>query len=133
MSAALVVFSLGLWVALGPELRQLFTPPQIGTLVFFLAFGVAMMMSIGMSTITVDESGVRVRNAVFTRHHEWDEVLGARLGEGDPWAYIVLKPTPEHPEGRHHMALAIQRAEGTAAEEHVRQLNEAIQEHRAAV
>ncbi|WP_420175571.1 PH domain-containing protein [Luteococcus sp. OSA5] len=129
MSVVLTVFSLGLWVALGPELRQLFTGLQIATLVFFLAFGVGLMMSIGLSTVVVDDQGLHVRNSIFRRSFGWDEVAGARLGDGDPWAYIVLRPSAEHPDGRNHVALAIQRAEGEGAEANLRRLQRAIARH----
>ncbi|MDN5563112.1 MULTISPECIES: PH domain-containing protein [Luteococcus] len=130
MSAVLVAFSVGLWIAMGPEIRGRFTGPQVGTLIFFLAFAVGMMMSVGLSKVIVAEDGLTVRNAVFTRRYPWSEVQGVQLGEGDPWAYVRLVPTAEHPEGRTQMALAIQRSEGAAADERIAELRRLIAEHR---
>lgn len=131
MSVTLVVFSVGLWIAMGPEIRSRFTGPQVGTLIFFLAVAVGMMMSVGLSTIVVADEGLTVRNAVFTRRYPWSEVLGVQLGDGDPWAYVRLTPTAEHPEGRTQMALAIQRSEGAAADQRVADLRRLIAERTA--
>ncbi|MEL4503919.1 PH domain-containing protein [Luteococcus sp. H138] len=130
MSIVLLVFSFGLWFALGPELRALFTMPQILTLLFFLAVMIGMMMSVGMSTIVVTDQGLMVRNALWTRRFPWSEVVGVHMGGGDPWAYIRLAPTLEHPEGRTQLALAIQRSEGAMAEERIAQLQALIARHR---
>ncbi|MEL4357114.1 MULTISPECIES: PH domain-containing protein [unclassified Luteococcus] len=130
MSTVLVLFSFGLWFALGPQLRSLFTLPQVLTLLFFLAVMVGMMMSVGLSTIVVADEGLTVRNAVWTRRFAWSEVLGAHMGDGDPWAYIRLAPTAEHPEGRTQLALAIQRSEGPVADQRIAQLQELIDSHR---
>lgn len=129
MSIVLLVFAFGLWIALGPELRSLFTLPQILTLIFFLAVMIGMMMSVGLSSIVATDEGLTVRNALWTRRFPWQEVVGVHMGEGDPWAYIRLAPTLEHPEGRSQLALAIQRSEGEGADARIAQLQTLIARH----
>ncbi|GAB2494552.1 hypothetical protein GCM10027030_29920 [Luteococcus sediminum] len=133
MSAILCAFAAALWFALGDELRALFTWPQTVTLLVFLGIGVAMMTGLGLSNLQVSREGIRVRNVFFTRTVDWSQLRGIRFGEHDPWAYLVLNPTPEHPEGRELMVLAIQRAEGRGAQARLEELVASIGRHRPAV
>lgn len=132
LSTVLVVGALAMWAGLGPGLRAQFTVPQVLTLLLFLAVMVLIMMSVGLSSVVVDDEALHVRNALWSRHYPWREVLGVSLGDGDPWAYIVLTPTEEHPEGRTQMALAIQRSEGRRVEGRVEELRRLVAEHHTA-
>lgn len=116
LSTLLVVASLLMWMGLGPAIRAQFSLAQVLTLVFFLAVIVGVMLSVGLSSIRCDQQGLHVRNAVRTHHYAWPEVAGAELGGGDPWAYVLLRPTPERPDGETQMALAVQRSQGDADE-----------------
>ena len=118
------------WVGLGPSIRAQFNLAQVLTLVFFLVVIVGMMMAVGLSYIRCDDAGLHVRNVLRTHHFSWDEVADAELGEGDPWAYVLLLPTAERLDGETQMALAIQQSERDAAE-HIADLRTAIAHYKA--
>ena len=129
LSGVLVTGALALWVAMGPYERALWTWPQVATMIFFIGVMVTVMLSVGLSTVRVDDGGVTVRNALRTSHYEFSEIHGVAMNSGDPWAYLVVDApeTDDHDdEGENKMVLAIQRAEGQAADIHLRQLREAI-------
>lgn len=125
LSVVLVAASLLMWIGLGPTIRAQFNLGQVITLAFFLAVLVGVMMAVGLSSITCDEAGLHVRNAVRTHHYAWSEVAGIELGEGDPWAYVLLRPNAERIDGETQMALAIQRSD-SSAEDLVADLRETI-------
>lgn len=125
LSVLLVAASLLMWVGLGPTIRSQFNIGQVITLVFFLLVIVGVMMAVGLSSITCDEDGLHVRNALRTHHYPWDRVVGAELGEGDPWAYVLLTPDEDHMDGQTQMALAIQRSDHSS-EDQMAELRETI-------
>lgn len=131
LSISLAVCFFGLWFLLEQEIRATFTWPQIGTLLFFMVFMIAFMMGIALSHMTLTSEGITVRNGVFSAFHRWDEVVDLLYGPGDTWAYLRLAATPDKPEGRDRMVLGIQRQEGAAATERVREVRAYIKAHRA--
>lgn len=131
LSIVLVFGALLLWYGLGAPIRRLFTATQIATLIFFIMVMVGLMLGVGLSRIVVDANGLTVRNGIRTQLFEWSRIEAVTLGGGDPWAYLQLRPTTEHPEGRSHLMLGIQRAEGEIADEKVQRLNDIVDEHRS--
>lgn len=129
LSISLTVCFVGLWFLLEKEIRQTFTVPQIGTLLFFMVFMIVFMMAIALSHITLTSDGIRVRNGLFGGFHRWDEVVDVFYGPGDTWAYLRLVPTDETHEERTRMVLGIQRQEGPAAAERVREVRAYIRAH----
>ncbi|HSN42833.1 MAG TPA: PH domain-containing protein [Propionibacteriaceae bacterium] len=130
LSVVLVGGALLLWSAMG-ALRDKFTGPQVGTLIFFVLFMVGLMMAIGMSTLVASRDGVTVRNVVSTTRFRWDEIAGVSFSGGDPWAYLNLRSDHGIEDGETHMILAMQRAEGDAVTEKIARLRELIAAHTA--
>ena len=95
LSLVLVVASLIGWFALPSDIRALFTGLQLGTLVFFVAFMIGLMMVIGLSQVRVDGDGLTIRNGLRTHVVAWDEVRGFRFTEHDPWAYVLMDGQPD--------------------------------------
>lgn len=129
LSISLTVCFIGLWLLLEKEIRETFTWPQIGTLLFFMVFMIAFMMGIALSHMTLTRDGIRVRNGLFSSSHRWDEVVDVIYGPGDTWAYLRLAPTSQKPEGHDRMVLGIQRQEGPAALDRVREVRAYVRAH----
>lgn len=128
LSILLVGGSVALWVGMGPLARSQWTWPQLLTIVIFLVVIVAVLMSVGLSTVHAGEDGVVVRNGLRTHRYAWDEVSDFTMNTGDPWAYMQLTPPEGEEEGDARMLLAVQRAEGAIADEHVAELRQ-LAEH----
>ena len=110
LSAVLALAALIGWVTLPPDIQVLFTVPQLLTLAFFALFMIGLMMSIGLSYLAVDDSGLRFRNGVRTHRVPWAEVRGFRFTEHDPWAYVLLDDELQRP------LMGIQRTDRELAE-----------------
>lgn len=118
-SVVLLLAAMWGWYAIGASIRAQVTWPQAATLLFFLVFMIAMMLSIGYSRIWADEDGVVIRNGPVLRKFRIEEVAGLRLRDGDPWAYLLVK----HNGGvRRRAVLAIQSLEGARAKRKIRVL-----------
>jgi len=115
LSVVLLVGSIALWAAMGPLARSQWTWPQLVTIVFFLLAMIAAMMSVGLSVVRVGPEGVTVRNALRTHRYTWDRVHDFEMNPGDPWVNLELSDAAD--DGTTRMVLAVQRAEGDAAEE----------------
>ncbi|MFZ0530019.1 MAG: PH domain-containing protein [Propionicimonas sp.] len=110
LSTVLAVASVVCWLAIPAEYQALFTLPQLLTLAFFVLVMIAIMMSIGLSYLRVDDTGLTYRNGLPTRHLSWAEVRGFRFTEHDPWAYVLLADDLQRP------LLGIQRTDRDRAE-----------------
>ena len=131
LSVLLTAASIFGWYMLEASVRALFTWPQVLTLLFFVAFMIALMLAIGLSVVVATAEGLKVRNVLGTHHYTWDEVEGVGIGSGDAWAYLTLAPSERYPDGETTMVLAIQRAEGAeAATARVLELRELIAANR---
>lgn len=119
LSIVLMMSALFGWYALGHDIRSQMTWAQGGTLLFFVLFMIAMMLSLGYSRLWADESGITVRNGPRVRRYRIDEVAGLRMRSGDAWAYLLVKV-----DGRaeKRAVLAIQHLEGDGAKRKLRQL-----------
>lgn len=85
------------WFLLPEDIRVLFSPFQIATLLVILGFMVTAMMLLAFSSVRVDDAGLVVRNGPFTRRVRWDDVASVRFRHGDPWVYLVLSGNPDDP------------------------------------
>ena len=83
------------WVALPTGTRELFTPVQLLTLALFVLVMLGLMMSIGLSYVRADATGLTFRNGLRTHHLDWPEVAGFRFTENDPWAYVLTDGDPD--------------------------------------
>ena len=95
LSAVLLVAAVVGWVALPATTRDLFTPLQLFTLALFVVVMLGLMMSIGLSTVRADATGLTFRNGLRTHHLDWPEVVGFRFTENDPWAYVLTDGDPD--------------------------------------
>ena len=95
LSAVLLVFTVVGWVALPAETRDLFTPPQLITLTLFVLVMIGFMMSVGLSVVRADDTGLTFRNGLRTHHLDWPQVAGFRFTENDPWAYVLTDGDPD--------------------------------------
>jgi hypothetical protein len=95
LSGVLVVASIAAWVAMPPQTRDLFTPPQLLTLALFVLVMIAFMLSVGLSYVRADAAGLTFRNGLRTHHLEWRQVTGLRFTENDPWAYVLTDGDPD--------------------------------------
>jgi len=70
-----------------------------------------------------DEGGLTVRNLVVHRRLEWAEIVDVRFGEGRPWVQLDLA------DGDTLAVMAIQRADGAAAQKEARRLATLVARH----
>lgn len=110
-TVVLVGASLLGWFALPADIRVLFTAPQVGTLLFFVAFMVAFMWTVGLSYVRADAVGLKFRNGLRSHARTWDQVEGIRYASGDPWAFVELDGDPDR-----LALLGIMRTDGRRAE-----------------
>lgn len=129
LSILLVGGSVALWVAMGPLARSQWTWPQLLTITLLLAAIVAVLLGVGFSKVSVGPDGVVVRNALHTTRYTWAEVEDFTMNTGDPWAYLQLVGA-DGAEGDARMILAVQRAEGDEADEHLARLRHLVQVHK---
>lgn len=90
-----------------------------------IAFGVAMAAFLAryatLAAIPRPE-GLRIRNLFTSRTVPWDEVLGLRWPDGDPWATLDLT------DGESVSVMAIQRADAEAGRREALRLVDLIEE-----
>ncbi|MGV8910427.1 MAG: PH domain-containing protein [Propionicimonas sp.] len=95
LSVVLLIATIVGWVAMPVGTRELFTPLQLATLALCVLVMLVLMMSIGLSTVRADASGLMFRNGLRTHHLDWAEVVGFRFTENDPWAYVLTEGDPD--------------------------------------
>lgn len=128
-SALLVVATLGIAIGLGAEVRGNFTPLQTGTLLFFVAFMVALIMSLGLSYGRAEADGFTWRNGIRTHHVAWSEIRGLVFRSGDPWAYLLTEsPNKLSDEPARIAIMAIQSTDRSSAQDKADRLRGLIAE-----
>ncbi|GAA2035453.1 PH domain-containing protein [Pseudokineococcus marinus] len=95
--------------------------PEVGTFdrVAFVVVGalVAGFMALQARVrVVVDERGLQVQNLFLSRRLEWAEVVQVRFGGGQPWVQLDLSDGDVLP------VMAVQRADGAAAEAEAQRL-----------
>ncbi len=123
LSASLVGASVLGWVMTPEHIRGMFTPIQIGTLLFFLAIMIGIALALGLSYVRADEVGLRFRNGVVTYAVPWAEIKAFRYRDGDPWPSVVVRGVVEQ-----RPLLGIQRSDRELADEYVAELRERLAE-----
>ncbi len=121
LSSSLVLASVLGWVMTPARVRDLFTPVQVGTLLFFLAIMVALALGIGLSYVRADEQGLRFRNGIKTHQVPWSEIKAIRYREGDPWPFVLVRSAVEQ-----RPLLGIQRSDRDYAERCVDDLRQRL-------
>ncbi|QLQ15435.1 MAG: PH domain-containing protein [Micropruina sp.] len=117
LSVSLIAASLLGWQLTPLQIRALFTPLQIATLVFFVLLMVAIMLAVGLSIVRADERGLRFRNGVRRHEIPWADVKAFRFRPGDPWAFVLLRTELEQLP-----LMGIQRTDGQRAHDLVADL-----------
>jgi hypothetical protein len=122
LSAILMVGALWVWYALGPDIRAQVTWLQAATLLFFVVFMIAIMLTLGYSHLWAEDGEVVIRNGPVMRRFRTQEIAGLRLRKGDPWAYLLIKDPTAEDGLRRRAVLAIQSLEGDGARKKVVEL-----------
>lgn len=117
----LAVLSIGMWIALGPEIRGRFTPFQRSTLVFIGVLGVLLVHAVVRCRITATDQGLEVVNGYRKRSYEWAEVLGISLRRGAPFATLDLA------DGTSMSVFGIQGSDGSRATHAVQEIRALIE------
>lgn len=126
LSAVLLAATVVGWVAMPVQTRDLFTPPQLLTLGFFVLVMIGFMMAVGLSVVRADDDGLTFRNGLRTHHLDWDQVAGFRFTENDPWAYVLTDDDPDQ-----RPLLGLQRTDHERAEAALVALESAWRQARA--
>ena len=116
--ALLVLAAVG-WYGLPSTVRALFTFSQI-----LFVIGV-----IASSYVQADSHGLRLRNGLRTHVIPWSRVHKILLRRGDPWAFVLLRPTDGRPfevdlDADKQMLMGIIATEGAAARRAVEELRQ---------
>lgn len=122
-SIILLIAAMGVWLALGADIRSRVTTIQLATLLGFVLIMVAIMLSVGYSRMWAGPDGVTIRNILRVRKFKVADIVGVRMRKGDPWAYLLVK-SPSGEEPAKHAILAIQAAEGKSGMTKVLQLRQ---------
>ncbi len=121
LSSSLLLASLLGWVMTPQHIRDLFTPIQVLTLLFFLAIMIGLALGLGLSYVRADADGLTFRNGVRTHVVPWPEIKAFRYREGDPWPFVMVRGVVEQ-----RPLLGIQRSDRDLAEAHVADLRERL-------
>lgn len=132
LSLVLVVGSVAAYLALDAESRALVSGFQLWTLIFFVFVMVAVMMSVAIGYVKVDDTGLTFRNG-FRRHHlPWEAVAAIRYNHGDPWPYVLLDVEFTGEDHDRLMMIGIQSSDGAYAVRQVERLRAAVAAYKAA-
>lgn len=127
MAATLTLAALYGWLVLPRNVRDLFTPSQVLTLLGLLGALLLVMISLALSVVRADETGLRFRNGLRSHVVPWDRVHKIILRRGDPWAMLLLTPADGRPftadlDADKRQLMALQYGDGAAAQIGVEEL-----------
>ncbi|MPZ60146.1 MAG: PH domain-containing protein [Propionibacteriales bacterium] len=123
MSVMLLAAVLFMWFAMPGEIRAEFNWAQRVTLLGILLVMLVGLFGIARSSVSADDSGLRIVNVYRVWRLEWAQVLGVHLGPGEPWAVLDVD------DGTTVMAMAIQGADGRRARRATEQLVGLVDAH----
>ena len=126
--ALLVLAAVG-WYGLPSTVRAMFTFSQLLTLLVILASILFVIGVIASSYVQADSNGLRLRNGLRTHVIPWSRVHKILLRRGDPWAFVLLRPTDGRPfevdlDADKQMLMGIIATEGAAARRAVEELRQ---------
>jgi Bacterial PH domain len=132
---ALVALAAVGWYALPSTIQVLFTFSQLLTLLVILASILFVMGVIASSYVRADSSGLQLRNGLRTHVIPWSRVHKILLRRGDPWAFVLLRPTDGRPfevdlDADKQMLMGIIATEGAAAHLAVEELRQRHRRYR---
>ncbi|MCW5950948.1 MAG: PH domain-containing protein [Propionibacteriaceae bacterium] len=105
------------WQALPPDIQEMFSGAQVGTLVLFVLVMLGMMLGLGLSHVRADDDGLLIRNGLRSHRIEWRQIEGFRFTPHDPWAYVLFADDPGS-----RPLMAVQRVDGARARRFVDEL-----------
>jgi fumarate reductase subunit D len=123
LGVMLLVLTLGVWIAFGPDVRSRFTFFQKSTLVFLGLIALSVWFALMRSRVSAHQDGVTVVNGYRRRDFTWSQIISVNLRRGAPWAGIDLS------DGTSISALAIQAADGQRASKAVADLRRMVVEN----
>jgi hypothetical protein len=91
--------------------------------VAFAVFVTVLLWRLGGVHASPSESGLKVRNVVYTRRLMWPEVVDVRFSVNDPWVRLDLA------DGDTLAVMGIQRADGERAMAEARRLQTLVRRH----
>ena len=118
-SGLLVLAAVAGWIALPHRLRVQFTTSELITIMLFLVAIVGAIMSVALSTVRTDATGLTIRNALRTRRIEWSQVRRIVYQAGDAWPTLLIN-NPDDPDKV--VVLAIQRTDHDRADRAIAEL-----------
>lgn len=117
---SLLLFALIAWLLPGPAEGGQWGPVDKAMVAGLgVAIAVLMIRYARISATPVAE-GLRVRNLMLTRTIAWSEIEGVRFGGGEPWVNLDLI------DGESVAVMAIQRADGAAADADAQRLADLV-------
>lgn len=127
MAVTLTLATLYGWLVLPRNVRDLFTPSQVLTLLGLLAVLLLVMVSLAFSVVRADETGLRFRNGLRSHTVPWNRVHKIILRRGDPWAMLLVRPADGQPftadlDADKRQLMALQYGDGAAAQIGVEEL-----------
>ena len=98
-------------------------PASRVSFVAFAVFVTVLLWRLGGVHASPSESGLKVRNVVYTRRLMWPEVVDVRFSVNDPWVRLDLA------DGDTLAVMGIQRADGERAMAEARRLQTLVRRH----
>ena len=122
---SVIVLTVAVYIALGPELRTHFTLWQrISTVVMFVAAGV-VWWALMRCSLRATDTQVVVTNGYRRYRYEWAQVVAIRFPQGAPW------PTLDLDDGTSRSVVGVQASEGRRSREAVREFRALLDAHNA--
>jgi hypothetical protein len=112
----LLVLVIGVWIALGADVRARFSLVQRSTLIGLGLLALVGWYALMRSRVTAEEPGLTVVNGYRSRSYEWSQLVAVNLRRGAPWAGLDLS------DGTSIAMFAIQGSDGQRAVHAVRDL-----------
>jgi hypothetical protein len=105
-----------MWFAFPASVRESFKLVEILTLLLFLVGALVMLYGIARTSVTYDDSRVRIRNGFRDHELAWTEVDQMWMQRGMPWATLHTG------DGRRVLVMAVQGSDGDRAAAQLRQM-----------
>lgn len=115
-SICLVAVLAVMWLAFPQSVRDSFKLVEILTLLLFLAASLAILYGIARTSVTYDDSLVRIRNGFRNHQLAWSDVDSLWMDRGMPWATLTTA------DGRRLLVMAVQGSDGDRAAAQLRQM-----------
>lgn len=116
----LLALLVAVWIGIGEETRNEFTPFQRGTLVFMAMLLAAVWNALVRSKVTATAESLTVVNGYRKRVYEWSQVISVSLRRGAPWGTLDLS------DGTSVSLIGVQGSDGERARRAIREIRATI-------